>query len=199
LYVANTQTNPDVLELKDPNFAAFLAWLIPGAGHLYQGRTAKGIVFMICILGTFFYGLCIGSTRVVYASWKPEDRRLAYLCQIGAGLPALPALVQAYRLRGGGMEPWAQPRRQPLWNGFMAPPSSQRELDEIHYEYHRYFELGTVYTMIAGLLNVLVIFDALGGPAYFEPRQGGVAEGKKEEGSSGGDGSAADASKKNGS
>jgi len=27
-----------------------------------------------------------------------------------------------------------------------------------------YFELGTVYTMIAGLLNVLAIYDAYGGP-----------------------------------
>jgi hypothetical protein len=33
----------------------------------------------------------------------------------------------------------------------------------------RNFELGTLYTMIAGLLNVLAIFDAYGGPAFPEP------------------------------
>jgi hypothetical protein len=31
---------------------------------------------------------------------------------------------------------------------------------------HRYWEFGTVYTMIAGLLNVLAIYDAWGGPAF---------------------------------
>ena len=56
------------IELKDPRLAAFLAWLVPGLGHIYQGRTGKGILFSICILGTFFYGMYIGSGRVVYAS-----------------------------------------------------------------------------------------------------------------------------------
>ena len=31
-------------------------------------------------------------------------------------------------------------------------------------KYHPHFELGTVYTVVAGLLNVLVICDAAGGP-----------------------------------
>ena len=56
------------IDLKDPRLAAFLAWLIPGAGHIYQGRTGKGVLFFVCILGTFFYGLYIGDGRVVYAS-----------------------------------------------------------------------------------------------------------------------------------
>jgi hypothetical protein len=42
------------IDLKNPGWAALLAWLWPGAGHLYQGRTAKGLLFMICILSTFF-------------------------------------------------------------------------------------------------------------------------------------------------
>ena len=29
---------------------------------------------------------------------------------------------------------------------------------------NRYFELGTVYTMIAGLLNILAVYDAFAGP-----------------------------------
>ena len=31
-------------------------------------------------------------------------------------------------------------------------------------KYHPHFELGTVYTVVAGLLNVLVICDAAAGP-----------------------------------
>ena len=88
---------PDQIEidLKDPFLAAFLAWLIPGAGHWYQGRRHKAILFFVWILGTFVFGLYLGEGRVVYASWRDGDRRLPYLCQVGVGLPAMPALIQA--------------------------------------------------------------------------------------------------------
>ena len=111
---------PQQLILKDPVLAGFLAWLLPGAGHFYQGRYAKGVLYLVCILGTFVYGLYLssrrttGPARVVYFSFRSGDLRLAYLCQVGAGLPALPALVQADGACPTGKEP--------LWNGFMAPP-----------------------------------------------------------------------------
>lgn len=157
---ATANAEETVPTLKDPMLAAFLAWLVPGAGHLYQGRTAKGVLFMTCILSTFFYGLVLGDFRVVYASWRPDDHRLPYLCQIGAGLPALPAMVQAYRVRNG------QAPLFPDAEGNMAPPTlgGVGQLSEWNKEHPHEFELGTVYTMIAGLLNVLVIYDAWGGP-----------------------------------
>ena len=45
------------MPLKDPLVAGILAWLIPGAGHFYQGRWAKGILYLVCILGLFLWGL----------------------------------------------------------------------------------------------------------------------------------------------
>ena len=56
---------PDGIEidLRDPLVAGVLAWLWPGAGHLYQRRYAKGMLFMVCILGTFFFGLVLGKAR----------------------------------------------------------------------------------------------------------------------------------------
>jgi hypothetical protein len=174
------------IELKDPRLAAFLAWLVPGLGHIYQGRTGKGILFSICILGTFFYGMYIGSGRVVYASTadvfsrKFLSDRWQYACQIGVGLPALPALVQRARERSD---------KEPLWDGFMRPPEegegktfpstdqsdpthqviSPDELSKWSYDYGEHFEIGTVFTVIAGLLNILVIFDAYGGPLVILP------------------------------
>jgi hypothetical protein len=152
------KASPDELQidLKNPGLAAVLAWLWPGAGHLYQGRTAKGIVYMICIVGTFFYGMWLAEGRAVfvYGAWKPEMFRWHYLCQVGAGLPALPAIVQA-----------RMPGRQ-LFGGWYEPPRTDTELNDMHRRLHRYLELGTVFTMIAGLLNVLAIYDAWGGPAY---------------------------------
>jgi TM2 domain-containing membrane protein YozV len=145
----------EYVELKDPIVAGILGWLVPGLGHLYQGRTAKGLLFMICILSTFFYGLFLSDGRAVYASWADWHTRLPYLCPIGTGLPAAPALLQSYLVRQG---------KAPLMGGIMAPPVNINELNDWHRELHRYLELGTVYTMIAGLLNVLAIYDAWGGP-----------------------------------
>lgn len=161
---------PVQIRLKNPPLAAFWAWLVPGAGHLYQRRYAKGILFMVCILGTYFFGLALGGGKVVYASFRQPDMRYPYLCQVGVGLPALPALIQRQRVMGN-------PPREPLWNGFMAPPHPVDEhnmtgsdpLASWHRDLKGKFELGTLYTMIAGLLNVLAIYDAYAGPVFVLP------------------------------
>ena len=150
------------IDLRDPWLAAFLAWLIPGLGHFYQRRWAKGVLFFVCIFGTFVFGFEIGGGKVVYASFRPQVRRLHYFCQAGVGLPAMPALVQAMRVRQG----------KKAWGTFMAPPDPGPDGGELHVwheELHRNFELGTVFTMIAGLLNILAIFDAWAGPVIIVP------------------------------
>jgi hypothetical protein len=154
---------PVQISLRNPSLAAFLAWLWPGAGHIYQRRYGKGILFMVCVLGTYFFGLGIGEGRVVYASFRKADFRYPYLLQVAVGAPALPAAVQYRRV--------IVHEQLPLWNGMMAPPSLEPrkghvELSALHKDLGRNFELGTLYTMIAGLLNILVIFDAYGGPAF---------------------------------
>jgi hypothetical protein len=173
----------EVIDLKDARLAAFLSWLIPGLGHIYQGRTGKGVLFFVCIVGTFFYGMYIGGGRVVYASTTDVFSRQfldrwQYICQVGVGLPALPAYVQTWRMENGSA---------PLFGDrFMRPPSPMptesvdrtdsnrvvRHPDELakwNYELGEYFEVGTVFTVIAGLLNVLAIYDAYGGPLVIAP------------------------------
>jgi hypothetical protein len=177
---ASDSPTPPQVDLKDPVLAAFLAWLIPGLGHFYQGRIAKGILYSVCILGTFVYGVYLGGNstlgwgRVVYASWRPDDKRISYFAQVCVGLPALPALVQANRVSHG---------RDPLANGFMAPPALEDDshdpldlvppytLNTLNKRLNRFFELGTVYTLVAGLLNILAIYDAWGGPVFPETKE----------------------------
>jgi len=59
---------------------------------------------------------------------------------------------------------------QQLWpGGWMAPPLpinvvGEDQLAQWHFEYGALFDMGTLYTLIAGLLNVLAIFDAQAGP-----------------------------------
>jgi TM2 domain-containing membrane protein YozV len=192
--VTNTSTTDESvveIDLKDPRLAAFLAWLVPGLGHIYQGRTGKGVLFFVCIVGTFFYGLYIGGGRVVYASTAPVfsmqflHDRWQYVCQVGTGLPALPALVQRQRMNSNkgplfGLDNLMRPPRENPAPG--APPfESKDETDNRHtvlhpdelaqwnYELGDYFEIGTVFTVIAGLLNILAIYDAYGGPLVITP------------------------------
>lgn len=158
------------VDLREPGWAALLAWLWPGAGHFYQRRYGKGALFMVCILAIYVFGLVIGHGHVVYASWTEKDRRWHYLCQVGVGLPALPALLQAQRVLG-------QPPHEPLFGGFMAPPQQPVKPDDEdqlalwHATLGNGFELGTLYTMIAGLLNILVIYDAFAGPVILLPEK----------------------------
>src|SRR5437588_13076301 len=46
--------------------AAFLSYLFPGLGQIYQGRISKGILFFVCIYSLYFYGMYLGSgTRTI--------------------------------------------------------------------------------------------------------------------------------------
>lgn len=153
------------IDLRQPGLAALAAWLWPGAGHLYQQRYAKGILFMVCILSTYFFGLTMGGGHVVYASWNRTEKRWQYFCQLGVGAAAFPALIQSRRRAAG---------RDALFGGIMAPPvitPYENELSDWHRQYHLYFDLGTLYTMIAGLLNVLAVYDAYGGPVVMSAEE----------------------------
>jgi len=190
--VAISPDDGSAIDLRNPALAAVLSWLVPGLGQLYQGRTTKGSLFMVAILATFVAGMWLGGGKVVYASWKPGDTRWAFVCQAGAGIVALPAVVQSSQLLG--------PSRQPLFlGGFMAPPLApgqyvsrayadllirhdsdikpddffdkpplrqfrRDQLANWHRQLGKFFEIGTLYTMLAGMLNLLVIYDAWAGP-----------------------------------
>lgn len=213
------------VELRNSQWAALLAWLWPGAGHIYQGRYAKGALFMICILGTFVYGLMLGSGRVVYASWKPNDYRWQYACQLGVGLPAFPAMAQSMKTRDGGKPHWVLAERFPeemesrkfeimtteelaawqgatLTDGWMAPPAGPTYPGDIdvlgkwHEELLHRFELGTLFTVIAGLLNILAIYDAYAGPAFEETAEEREQRRKKSKKNSGESEDPANADKK---
>lgn len=164
------------IDLKNRALAALLAWIVPGAGHWYQGRKAKAILFCVTILLTYFVGFAIGGGHVVYASWVPGDKRWHYVCQLGAGAVTLPALLQTNRMNKfteyTPRNPAGQtdPNYEPMWGGWMAPPRRpvvEDRADDTAAWYARLgsgYEMGTWYTMIAGLLNILVIYDAYSGP-----------------------------------
>ena len=159
----------DTSRLRNPFFAAILAWLVPGLGHLYQGRNEKAILFFVCIMSVFLFGCYLGSdaqcgpARVIYAKWEKGEKRLFFIPQAFIGLAAIPAVLQENLVKQG---------IPPKWGGLMAPPNSpfsekpkdNPTLNDLYQNLGRYFELGTIFTVIAGFMNILVIFDAISGP-----------------------------------
>ena len=161
----NTQSaaNADSVPLKNQALAAFLAWLVPGLGHFYQGRRAKALLYFVCVAGLFLAGLVLGDFKNVVWRWTspmedPEHFRYGYLCQFFVGLLALPALIQS-TLESYGYGP--------ILGGYLVNPPVA-ELNAAYLKLGKLFEVGWVYTMIAGLLNVFAIFDAFEGPAHGE-------------------------------
>jgi hypothetical protein len=142
------------LNLRNRYLAAVLAWLIPGAGHYYQRRYFKATIFSVCIFSSFLIGIFAAGNRCVYASWNQTEVRWQYVLQAGIGLPAMPAAYQAWRQRNG---------KEPI-GSFMVGPSDTVDLDNWNRETASGFDMGTLYTMVAGLLNILVVFDAYAGP-----------------------------------
>ena len=151
------------IPLKNPRLAAFLAWLMPGLGHIYQRRIGKGILYAVCILSLYSLGFVLGEGKIVYWRWvnplhNPEKFCLYYLGQFFVGLPSLPALIQSLLQHYG--------HDTILW-GFMAEPS-QIELNALQNRLGKLVEIGSIYTCVAGLLNILAIYDAYEGPAFQE-------------------------------
>lgn len=132
-----------------------LAWLVPGLGHIYQGRAAKGLLFFVCLMGTFVYGMYLGEWKVVYWAWDDRKPVIEGICRLGMGVPSLPSILQSFRKGDAGL---------PVLGKFQATPS-KAELDELNARLSRTWSIAQIYTMIASLLNILVILDAQGGPA----------------------------------
>ncbi|MDR2171501.1 MAG: hypothetical protein LBP59_15270 [Planctomycetaceae bacterium] len=168
------------IELRNPVVAGFLTWLVPGLGQFYQGRYAKALLFFLCIAPAFVAGCFLGSSfevgiaRNVYYSWRQQDKRLFFIPQACIGAAAIPAIVQAL---------WTSSGDPPPFGKFMAPPQTDLSdktgvaptLTDIAKNLHFLFELGTYITVIAGLMNLMAIFDAIDGPLVYKQEK------KKEE------------------
>ena len=161
----------------DP-FAALLSYLGPGLGQVFQGRVGKGLLFFVGLYGLFFYGMWMGQWRNV---WLPDTTgqpplevwgrqfpgvptalwyRPQFLGQFWIGTAAWPACVQ-YRYHDRAR------KEGPIFKTFQREPEEE-ELNRLQRDGNKRWDLGWVYTVIAGVLNLLVIYDALAGPLFRE-------------------------------
>lgn len=68
------------------------AWLIPGAGHLWQGRWQKGVVLVVTVPLMFAIGLLLDGRLFPFELAQPLVA-LAALASLANGLPYVAAVV----------------------------------------------------------------------------------------------------------
>lgn len=177
------------VKLDLPAFA--LSYLIPGLGQVYQGRIGKGLLFFFGLYGLFFYGMWMGQWRNV---WLPDvsDQpplevagsrftgvpsalwyRPQFLGQFWIGVAAWPGVLQyVYFDPAKETGPVLGTFQRTPPEGTVNDPPEKITLNKLQREGNKRWDLGWVYTVIAGVLNLLVMYDALAGPMFREPPPG---------------------------
>jgi TM2 domain-containing membrane protein YozV len=121
--------------------ACILAWIVPGAGHLFLGKYLRGIVFLVIVSFLFGFGLYLGGKT--YPKLNTEPERIA---QRGEGVDFL-SYFATFACLGTGPAYFIVRRIPALDYG-------QGNVFSSTYEY------GTTFILVAGLLNFLLILDA---------------------------------------
>jgi hypothetical protein len=79
-------TAADRASTTNPTLVSLAALLMPGAGHLWQGRTQKGLVFLIAIPLMFAVGLWLNGRLFPFEITQPLVG-LAAIAALGNGVP----------------------------------------------------------------------------------------------------------------
>ncbi len=75
--------------LQDPPVAALASWLVPGAGHVLQGRRARGVAVFVMLVGLFALASLLGEGVNL-------DRERHFYYWAGQFLLGLPAIVTEF-------------------------------------------------------------------------------------------------------
>jgi hypothetical protein len=133
----------DNVIIASPPVVALAGWVVPGLGYWLIGQRARALACGITIVLVFFAGVLIAGVRVVQA---PD--------MSGPGNTAQRILQR----------PWfiGQVLNGPL--GITAAVVSDKLAQSPTYRHietkARLAEIGTLYTAVAGMLNLLTIIDA---------------------------------------
>jgi hypothetical protein len=118
--------------MDNPIVIGIISWLLPGAGHLLQGRLKRGLIIGAVIWAMFIIAILSGGAY--YPGFEFKDGALLYLLNIFARLGnGLGAAISFFLMTN--------------------PPPNVAALAT--------FEYGGRFLEIAGLLNYLAVLDAI--------------------------------------
>jgi hypothetical protein len=170
-----------------PPLVALAGWLVPGLGYWLIGQRARGTTIGLTVVSMFLFGMLVGGVRTVDAALiESVDQKTERLADEaaharetrGAGSQSEPGAAEkqsAYRppnvLVRTLQKPWfiGQVMAGPIaivtayagatWGGNAGAP----------YSHARVYEIGVLYTAVAGMLNLMAVIDS----AYRASNEGG--------------------------
>jgi hypothetical protein len=128
---------------SSPPVVALAGWVLPGLGYWLIGQRGRAIACGVTILAVFFSGILIAGVRVVQApdmsgpgnTFQRVLQRPWFIGQVLTGPLGISAAMISDRL---------------------AASPTYRHIETKA----RLAEIGTLYTAVAGMLNLLTIIDA---------------------------------------
>jgi hypothetical protein len=126
---------------------ALATWIVPGSGYWLIGQRSRALTVGITIIVLFILGMLIGGVRVV----------------------DVPNGVLSTPVNAVSQKPWFV--GQILAGPITLIASSIGHDDAFYASHSRVNEIGTLYTAVAGMLNLLAIIDA----AYRAGHNGGTS------------------------
>lgn len=166
--MTGTYTQPDD-DVRINLIAPVLAWIIPGWGHWHMGHRARAIFIALGILVLYVGGLLIGGIDVV----DREEDFWWYCGQVCAS----PATLGIEWVKNEKLNPAPSPqagsgRQTPASRKPQPPlPPSDPNFDPSYVPAYSVSlghanEMGTLFTTIAGMLNLIVILEAFRLPRH---------------------------------
>ncbi len=150
-----------------PYLAAILAWLVPGAGHIYIGRKTRGIIIFVAIAVIFWTGVAFGGVMTV----DYQNQQWWFAAEMCTGMHGLVSWYRQHREYG-------KLRSDMLTNeDFQKERADCQTRAELILLRRAYMDkmmqdtglalvaptetVARAYAGVAGLLNVMCVFDAM--------------------------------------
>ncbi len=120
-----------------------LGWLLPGSGHVLNGKTYEGITIFLVIHFMFIYGMFMGSAVFTFHRANPLRSSLEKASQMGVGLVYWIAYYALPKI-----ESWPEGRVKSFARRSDFGRGNTRDV---------WGEIGYTFTLSAGLLNILML------------------------------------------
>ncbi len=119
--------------------AGVLSWVLPGLGHFLLGHRGLAIVCFVAITFPYLTGLAFGGVK---DSVNPRTNKWLFLAELGVGGYTVAGFFGSHAVER-----------------YVAGNSSVDELDFM--SFYPESDVAQIYLAAAGLLNILVILDAV--------------------------------------
>lgn len=156
-----------------PLAALVLAWLIPGAGHIYAGRVKRGIIIFVMIAAMFWGGVAMGGVMTV----DKETQRWWFVADLFTGIHGLvswrrsQAIYKRLHAELMNRDDYQESMQELARKYRRIPPSEAVKMRQQYYSAILAEEglvlvpptevVARAYAGVAGLLNLMCVFDAV--------------------------------------